>query len=401
MPKKTIDQVDVNGKRVLMRVDFNVPIENGTITDDRRIRMTLPAIDSVVSRGGRLVLISHLGRPKGRGYEADASLAPVAARLRELRPKLNIGFPSQDCVDEQAAAAVRALKPGEVVLLENLRFHGGEKNGDTGFAGKLATLGDIYCNDAFGTAHRPDASMVALPKAMAGKPRVVGPLLAKEIKYLSEALRGAEHPFVAVLGGSKVSDKLAAIGNLLAEVDAVLVGGAMAYTFLKALGHRVGSSLVEDNMLGKAKAIIEEAANRKTDLVLPVDHVCGRELARHTPIRVFEEHIDDGWMGLDIGPSTIGRFGSYIGRARTVVWNGPVGAFEILPFDIGTRQVATMIAARTDSGALTICGGGDTAAAVELAGVADRFSHVSTGGGASLELLEGRSFESLAQLDEA
>ena len=307
MPKQTIDRVDVSGRRVLMRVDFNVPLENGAITDDRRIRMSLPGIQSVISRGGKLVLMSHLGRPEGDGFESDASLRPAAVRLGELLPGVKVNFPSNDCIDAAAGAAVAALKPGEIVLLENLRFHKAEKKGDPQFAAKLAAYGDIYCNDAFGTAHRPDASMVAVPKAMSsqsGKPRVAGPLLAKEIQFLGETIRAPKKPFVAILGGAKVSDKLAAIDNLIDKVDLILIGGAMAYTFLKALGRRVGNSRVELDMVPKARKILERLAQSPTDALLPIDHVCGTDLVEGTHVRVFDDHIDDGWMGLDIGTDT-------------------------------------------------------------------------------------------------
>lgn len=405
MPKKTIDRVDVSGRRVLMRVDFNVPLDPaGAITDDRRIRMSLPGIQSVISRGGKLVLMSHLGRPEGKGFESDSSLKPAATRLGELLPGVKIHFPSQDCVDAASAAAVAAMKPGEVVLLENLRFNAGEKKGDPTFAAKLAAYGDIYCNDAFGTAHRPDASMVAVPKAMkseSGKPRVAGPLLAKEIQFLSEAIRAPRRPFVAILGGAKVSDKLAAIENLIDKVDLILVGGAMAFTFLKALGRHVGNSRVELDMVPKAKAIIARLAQSPTDGMLPVDHVCGKDLVTGTPVRVFTDQIDDGWMGLDIGTNTVIKYANAIRDAKTVIWNGPMGAFETQPFDAGTHLLAAAIGRLTARGATTIVGGGDSAAAVEQFGLADQFTHVSTGGGASLEMLEGRKFESVELLDEA
>lgn len=403
--KKSIDQVDVKGKRVLMRVDFNVPValegQQRTIADDRRIRAALPGIQSVLSRGGSVVLMSHLGRPEGVGYEEQHSLAPVARRLGELLPGVKVAFPSRDCVDEAAAAAVAAIRPGEVVLLENLRFHAAEKKGDPVFAGKLAAYGDIYCNDAFGTAHRPDASMVAVPKAMSDKPRVAGPLMAAEVKYLHQAIEHAERPFVAVLGGAKVSDKLAAIGNLIDKVDHILIGGAMAYTVMKALGRGVGKSLVEDKMIPQVSVILQRLAESPTSGMLPRDHVCGREAVRGTPMQTFAGGIEDGWMGLDIGPQTVASYVKVIGQARTIVWNGPMGVFEIPPFDVGTRQIAQAMAQATKRGATTIVGGGDSALAVEKMGLAGEFSHVSTGGGASLEMLEGKAFESLAVLESA
>ncbi|HMN95923.1 MAG TPA: phosphoglycerate kinase [Phycisphaerales bacterium] len=400
MAIQTLDRVDVSGKRVLMRVDFNVPLEKGAVADDLRIVAALPAIDSVLSRGGSVVLISHLGRPEGTGVEEKYSLRPVAARLAELRPAAKVSFPSADCVDAAAAAAVAALRPGEVLLLENLRFHGGEKRGDPAFAAKLAAYGDIYCNDAFGTAHRPDASMVAVPKAMAPKPRVMGPLMAKEVNYLRDAVAHAKRPVAVVLGGAKVSDKIGVIEHCIDRVDFILVGGAMAYTFLKALGRRVGSSRVEEGKVKDAHAMIQRLAESPTKGMLPIDHVCGKELAEGTPVKVFDEQIEDGWMGLDIGPRSVIRFAEPLREAGTIVWNGPLGAFETRPFDAGTRLIAEVIARQTQRGATTIIGGGDTAAAVESFGLADQFSHVSTGGGASLELLEGREFESLKVLDQ-
>ncbi|MEM1329261.1 MAG: phosphoglycerate kinase [Planctomycetota bacterium] len=401
MPKKTIDAVDVAGKRVLIRVDFNVPLDGGTITDDRRIRSALPTIKSVIDRGGRAVLMSHLGRPDGTGYEASASLKPAADKLAELLSK-PVAFPSTDCTDEATAAAVGAMADGDVVLLENLRFHKAEKKGDAEFAGKIAALGDVYVNDAFGTCHRAHASMVAVPNAMAGKPRVSGFLVEKEIRYLSETLSEPAKPFVVVLGGAKVSDKLPAIEHLLPKADAILVGGAMAYTFLSALGRNVGKSRVEEDRLGDATRIIELAADLKTDLHLPTDHVCNTEFTDHAgDLEVFDDNIPDTHMGLDIGPTSQGKFAEVIRAAKTVVWNGPMGVFEWVPFSVGTRQVGEAIAVATEHGASTIVGGGDSAAAAEKFGLADKMSHVSTGGGASLEMLEGKKFESVELLDDA
>lgn len=402
MAKKTIDQIDVRSKRVLMRVDFNVPLDDARhITDDRRIRLALPTIQSVLNRGGKLILMSHLGRPEGKGYEPSESLEPVARRLRELLPGVTVHFPGHDPIGPEVEAAVKSMRDGEIVLLDNLRFHKGEKKGDDIFAQKLAAMGDVYCNDAFGTAHRNDASMFAVPKLLAGKPRVAGLLLQKELQYLSEALQKPKKPFVAVLGGAKVSDKLGAIRNLMNKVDTIVVGGAMAYTFLKALGKQIGSSRVELDMLSDAASIIDAAAASRTDLILPQDHVCGKQISRMTPTMIFDDEIQEGWMGLDIGPKTMAQYAQILQSAKTVVWNGPMGVFETEPFDVGTRRVADAIARATKSGAVTIVGGGDTAAAVEAFGIADQFSHVSTGGGASLEMLEGKKFDSVALLDEA
>ena len=401
MAKKNITAVSVSGKRALIRVDFNVPIEDGAITDDRRIREALPTIRSVLDRGGSAVLMSHLGRPEGKGFEAEYSLKPAAERLAKLLGK-PVAFPSQDCVDEKAAAAVRAMKPGDVVLLENLRFHKAEKKGDAGFAAKLAAYGDLYVNDAFGTCHRPEASMVAVPKAMEGKPRVVGLLVEKELKYLTEAIASPKKPFVVVLGGAKVSDKMPAIENLLPKADALIVGGAMAYTFLKALGKQVGTSKVEEDRLADAKRALALAATLKKQVHLPLDHVASTKFEESGgETRLFEGDIGSGYMGLDIGPKTQAAYAKLIAGAKTVVWNGPMGVFEWKAFEAGTKAVANAMVEATKAGAVTIVGGGDSAAAVDKFGVADRMSHVSTGGGASLEMLEGKKFESVDLLDNA
>lgn len=400
MPKKNIAGVDVAGKRVLIRVDFNVPFENGVIDDDRRIRSAIPTIKSVIDRGGKAILCSHLGRPEGTGYEADSSLEACAKRLAELLGK-PVGFPSHDCVDQKAAEAVAKMQNGDVILLENLRHHKGEKKGDPAFAGKLAAFADVYVNDAFGTCHRPDASMVAVPRAVNG-PKVSGFLVEKEIKYLSEAVASPAKPFVVVLGGSKVSDKMAAIENLLPKASAIIVGGAMAYTFLAALGKKIGNSKVESDRLADAKRAIDLAAKQHCELFLPRDHVCANQFSE-TPsdIEVFDENIKDGFMGLDIGPKTQTAYSQVLRKAKTIVWNGPMGVFEFLPFRTGTQQVGKAIAEATAAGGVSIVGGGDTASAVEKVGLAEKMSHVSTGGGASLEMLEGKKFESVDVLDNA
>jgi phosphoglycerate kinase len=402
MPKKTIAAVDVAGKRVLIRVDFNVPIEDGVIEDDRRIREALPTIKSVLDRGGRAILCSHLGRPEGHGFEKDFSLKPVAARLSDLLGK-PVAFPSTDCTDAAAATAVANLKNGETLLLENLRFHKGEKKGDPAFAAQLAAYAEVYVNDAFGTCHRAEASMVAVPKALAGNPRVSGFLVEKEMKFLSEAVKAPANPFVVVLGGAKVSDKMGAIDNLLPKADAVLIGGAMAYTFLKALGKNVGSSKTEDDRLADAKRTLDEAARLKCELHLPLDHIISNQFAETSgDIQVTsDDAIRDGYMGLDIGPKTQAKFAMVLAKAKTIVWNGPMGVFEWMPFKVGTNQVAKAIAEATSRGATSIVGGGDSAAAVEKFGLASKMSHVSTGGGASLEMLEGKPFESVELLDQA
>ena len=393
MAKKSIQAVDVSGKTVLMRVDFNVPLDDQQkITDDRRIRMALPSIRSVIDRGGRLILISHLGRPKDKP-EAKYSLRPAAERLGEM-----LGQPvafATDTVGADARAKVSALGRGHIVVLENLRFQPGEKDGDAEFAQQLADLADIYCNDAFGTCHRTDASMFAVPQAMGRKPKVVGFLVEKEIQYLSDAIAAPQRPFIAILGGAKVSDKIEVIKNLLGICDKVLIGGAMAYTFSLARGGRVGSSKVELDKVDLAKQLIAVGGSK---LVLPVDDHCGDRFAADCAKRIVPAgEIPDGFMGLDIGPQTAALYGKLVREAKTVVWNGPMGVFEMPPFDAGTKTVAQAIA---DSSATSIIGGGDSAAAIEKLGFADKVSHVSTGGGASLEMLEGKKFAAVEVLDE-
>ncbi|EMI52677.1 phosphoglycerate kinase [Rhodopirellula sallentina SM41] len=397
MAKKTIDQTEVQGKTVLMRVDFNVPLdENLAITDDRRIRMALPSIKSVVDRGGKLILMSHLGRPTGGEGDEKFSLQPAATRLGELLGS-TVHF-AADTVGDDATAKAAALGEGEVLVLENLRFNPGEKKGDAEFAGKLAAMADVYCNDAFGTCHRKDASMVAVPEAMSGKPRVVGHLVAKEIAYLSDAISTPARPFVAILGGAKVSDKINVINNLLGICDAILIGGAMAYTFSLAQGGKVGNSLVEKDKVDLAKELLAKSDGK---LHLPSDTHCGDDfgnIAGCNKAVVKAGEIPDGMEGLDIGPETAKAYSEIIKDAKTVVWNGPMGVFEKPPMDEGTKAVAQAVA---DSDATSIIGGGDSAAAVEQLGFAEQVSHVSTGGGASLAMLEGQSFAAVDLLDEA
>ncbi len=403
--RRTVDSLDAKGRTVFVRADFNVPTDDaGAITDDRRIRGALPTIESLLARGAAVVVASHFGRPAGTGFEAGESLRPVYLRLKELLAgKAEVLFAGQVPTDAESAAAVAALKPGQVLLLENLRFEKGEKKGDAAFAGKLATYAQAYVNDAFGASHRADASMVALPRTMRaeGKPAVAGRLLEKELRFLGAALERPQRPFVAIVGGAKVSDKLAALSNLLDKVDVIVVGGAMAYTFLRAQGVTTGSSLVEPEMVEKARGILHDAQAKGRTILLPVDHVCGRKLEAGTETTVVVGGIPDGWMGLDIGPRSQQAFAEACRSARQVVWNGPMGAFETKPFDAGTMAVARAVAEATRSGAVTIAGGGDTAASLDAAGLADALSHVSTGGGASLEMLEGKRFESVDALDPA
>lgn len=405
MAKKVINDIDVAGSRVLIRVDFNVPLDNGSITDDRRIRMALPTIESVLTRGGRAIIMSHLGRPAGTGFEQELSLKPVADRLTELlgsKVRKPVVVPGETPTADAAVDAANQLADGEAILLENLRFEKGEKKGDPNFAAKLATMGDIYCNNAFGTCHRADASMVGLPQAMTGCPRVCGDLVEREIRYLSSAVQDPKRPFVVILGGAKVSDKLGAIEFLSQKADSIVVGGAMAYTFLKAQGTAVGSSRVEEDMLDEARRLLALASDADCEVLLPIDHMCSTKFdAKDGEHSTFEGDIEDGFMGLDIGPKTRDRFVETVKRASTVVWNGPMGVFEWPLFAVGTRQVAEACAEATKSGAITVVGGGDSAAAAEQFGVASQLSHVSTGGGASLAMLSGEPFQSVQLLDNA
>jgi phosphoglycerate kinase len=401
MAKKSVAALDPAGKTILVRVDFNVPQDDsGAITDDRRIRMALPTIKSIVDRGGKAVLMSHLGRPAGKGFEAEFSLAPVAKRLGEL-----LGRPvalASDTGGPDAHAKAEALPAGGVLVLENVRFNKGEKKGDdAAYVNGLAGLADGYVNDAFGTCHRTEASMHAVPVAMKalGKPAVVGFLVEKEIRYLTDAIAKPKRPFVAILGGKKVSDKIAVITNLLSICDHVLIGGAMAYTFSLAQGGRTGKSLVEPDKVELAKSLIAAGGGK---LVLPVDTHCADDFSAAANKQIVKAgEIPDGFEGLDIGPETAKHYAAIIRSAGTVVWNGPMGVFEMPPFDAGTKAVADAVAEATARGGVTIIGGGDSAAAVEQLGYADRVSHVSTGGGASLEMLEGKAFETVAVLDDA
>lgn len=394
MAKKSIDDIDVAGKRVFMRVDFNVPLDDALkITDDRRIRMALPSIQSVIERGGRVILGSHLGRPSGEASDSKYSLAPAAARLSELLGK-PVAF-ATDTVGDDAKAKTEAMGDGDVVLLENLRFNPGEKKGDEAFAGQIAAMADIYCNNAFGTCHRTDASMYAVAQKIEGA-KVVGNLVAKEIQYLADAISSPERPFVAILGGAKVSDKINVINNLLSVCDKILIGGAMAYTFSLAKGGAVGGSLVEKDKVELAKQLIEKGGDK---LVLPIDTHCGDAFSGDCNKQVVDAgQIPDGWEGFDVGPKTAVMYADIIKSSKTVVWNGPMGVFEMPPFDAGTRVVAQAVA---ECSGTTIIGGGDSAAAIEQFGLADKVSHVSTGGGASLEMLEGKSFKAVEILDEA
>jgi phosphoglycerate kinase len=392
MAKKTVADIDPKGKRVLMRVDFNVPIADGKVGDDKRIAAALPTIKNIIDRGGRLILMSHLGRPKG-GPSAEFSLKPTADRLGELLAK-PVKF-VDDCIGDKVKTAVDGLKDGEVLVLENVRFHKEEEADDENFSKQLAAFGDMYVNDAFGTAHRCHASTHGAAKFVKG-PKVVGFLIEKELKYLDEALNKPTRPFIAILGGAKVSDKIEVIKNLLAKVDKLLIGGAMAYTFMKAQGKSTGDSLVEADKVDLAKELLKIGGDK---LVLPLDTVCGKEFKEDTQTQICEGQIPAGWQGLDIGPKTVALFHDLAVGAKTIVWNGPVGVFEMKPFANGTFSLAQAIADATKAGAISVIGGGDSASAIKKAGLNKAMTHISTGGGASLEFMEGKGFETLDILD--
>ena len=390
MDKRTVRDVDVRGRRVLVRVDFNVPLENGRVSDDTRIQATLPTLQFLIDRGAKLILCSHLGRPKGRPNPAY-SLGPVADRLSQLLERPVQMAP--DCVGPAVGHMTEEMQPGDVVLLENLRFHAEEEANDTTFARELASTAQIYVNDAFGSAHRAHASTTGVAAFL---PTVAGLLMERELNFLGGALANPARPFVAILGGAKVSDKIAVIEELLGKVDVLLVGGGMANTFLKALGKEIGQSLSEENKLDVAKALLTRAGDK---LGIPVDVVIADRFDVNAQRRVVTvSEVPATWRILDIGPSTVERFTTRLQTARTVVWNGPMGVFELAPFATGTVAVARALAGLTD--ATTIVGGGDSAAAVEQAGVADQITHVSTGGGASLEFLEGKALPGVIVLQE-
>ena len=395
MTKLSIRDLELNGKRVFVRVDFNVPLEGGKVTDDTRIRETLPTLRLAMEKGARLVLASHLGRPKGKP-DPKYSLRPAAARLGELLGK-PVEF-AEDCIGPSAEAKSKALANGGVLVLENVRYHAEEEKNEENFSKNLAALCDgLFVCDAFGSAHRAHASVVGITKFV--KQSAAGLLMEKELAYLGKAISNPERPFVAVLGGVKVSDKIEVIENLMNIADAMLIGGAMAYTFLKALGEPVGKSLVEDDKLELARSLRSEAQKRGFPLLLPVDHVLGEEFKAGTKTQTCAVGATPaGWMGLDIGPKTVATFRQKIAGAKMIVWNGPMGVFEMPPFASGTMEIARAIADATTAGATSIIGGGDCVAAAHQAGVAEKISHISTGGGASLEFLGGRKLPGVEAL---
>lgn len=395
MNKLTINDLDLRGKRVFIRADFNVPLKDGVVTDDTRIRETLPTLRLAIQKGGRLVLASHLGRPKG-GPEKKYSLAPVAKKLQELleRP---VAF-AEDCVGADAESKSRELKDGGVLLLENVRFHPEEEKNDEGFSRQLANLCDgLFVCDAFGSAHRAHASVVGITRFV--KQAAAGMLMEKELAYLGKAVTNPARPFIAILGGAKVSDKIEVVENLMKIADAMLIGGGMAYTFEKAKGLPIGKSLVENDKLDLATKLMGGAKDRDFKLLLPTDHVIAGELKADVKTAVCDvTATPPDQMGLDIGPKTIAAYAAEVAKAKTIVWNGPMGVFEMPPFAKGTLEIARAVAAATSAGATSIVGGGDSVAAVHQAGLANKISHISTGGGASLEFLAGRKLPGVEAL---
>jgi phosphoglycerate kinase len=394
---KTTDGLDVKGKRVLLRADLNVPVRDGAVTDATRLERLLPGLESLAKRGARVIVVSHFGRPKG-GPDPELSLRPVADKLGQLlgRP---VAF-APDCIGEAAEKVVAALKPGDIAVLENLRFHKGEEKNDTGFAQSLAKLGDLLVGDAFSTAHRAHASTDAITRLL---PAYAGPLLMEEVNALRRVLEKPERPVAAVVGGAKVSTKIPVLTHLIAKVDKLIIGGAMANTFLLAQGVKVGRSLVEPDLAGTAREIVQAAKARGCEVMLPADAVVAAKLEEGAPSRTCPVlEVPDEQMILDVGPKTIARYTDVLGRCKTLLWNGPLGAFEVAPFGEGTFQLARAVAAATETGKLvSVAGGGDTAAALNAAGVTDKLTYVSTAGGAFLEWLEGRELPGVAALVRA
>lgn len=397
MAKQTVKDIkDLKGKRVFVRVDFNVPLdEKLNITSDSRIKAALPTIKYLMEHGAKVILASHLGRPKG-GFQKEFSLAPVQKKLSELLGK-NIPMTS-DCIGPEVEKAVAALKEGDVILLENLRFHKEEEANDPKFAEQLASLADIYVSDVFGTVHRAHASTEGIAHYL---PSYAGFLIEKELKFLGEALDNPKRPFVAIIGGAKISGKLEVLKNLLDKVDTLIVGGGMAYTFFKARGIDVGKSIVEDDLIPEAKEILKTAIDKEVPFLLPIDHVVADKFAEDANTQIVPRTtIPEGWQGMDIGPDTIKKFGNAIKDAKTIIWNGPMGVFEMDKFAKGTIEIAKIVAEATAHGAISIVGGGDSASAIKKAGLSNKMTHISTGGGASLEYLEGKVLPGIAVLKD-
>lgn len=392
--KKTVRDIEVSGKKVLVRCDFNVPMKDGEITDDIRITSALPTIKYLVENGAKVILMSHMGRPKGEA-KPEYSLKPVADRLSQLLAKDVVFAASDVVVDDSVKVAAEALEEGQVMLLENVRYRKEETKNEEPFTGQLASLGEIFVNDAFGTAHRAHCSTAGLAEYM---PSVSGFLIEKEVKFLGDALENPERPFVAIMGGAKVGDKIPVIENLLKKVDCLIVGGGMSYTFFKAMGYEIGTSILDEESLGLASELMQKAEQAGVKLLLPVDTVCAKEFSNDSEKAVFDrDKIPADMMGMDIGPKTIDLYKEAIADAKTVVWNGPCGVFEMSNFAEGTKSIAKALA---DSDAVTIIGGGDSAAAVEQFGYAGEMTHISTGGGASLEFLEGKALPGIECLEE-
>ncbi len=394
MVKKTVQDVDVRGKKVLVRVDFNVPLdEAGNVTDDKRIVAALPTIEYLICEGAKVIICSHLGRPKGKP-DPKYSLKPVAANLEKRLPDVKITF-AEDTIGDRAKAAIAAMQAGEIVLLENVRFYPEETDNDSGFAKELASLADVYVSDAFGTVHRAHASTAGVAQYL---PAVAGFLIGKELSVMGEALENPVRPFVAILGGAKVADKIGVIKNLLGKCDSLIIGGGMAYTFYKAQGFSIGDSLLDADSIGLAKELMDEAKAKGVALLLPVDTVVAKEFSAGAEYKtVPSNEIPEGWMGMDIGQKSAKLFEDVIKGAKTVIWNGPMGVFEFPAFAAGTKAVAAACAA---CGGTTIIGGGDSASAVKKLGFADKMTHISTGGGASLEYLEGKILPGVAALND-
>lgn len=392
--KKTVKDIDVSGKRILVRCDFNVPMKDGVITDDIRITSALPTIKYLIENDAKVILMSHMGRPKGEP-KPEFSLKPVADRLAQLLG-MDVVFAASDVVvDDSVRAKADELKPGQVMLLENVRYRKEETKNEEPFTGELASLGDIFVNDAFGTAHRAHCSTAGLAKYM---PSVSGFLIEKEVKFLGDALEDPQRPFLAIMGGAKVGDKIPVIENLLKKVDSLIIGGGMSYTFFKAMGYEIGKSILDEESIDLAKELMKKAEDAGVKLLLPVDTVCAKEFDNDSESGVFDrDSIPADMMGMDIGPKTVELYKTAIAEAKTVVWNGPAGVFEMPNFAAGTKAIAEALAS---SGAVTIIGGGDSAAAVEQFGLADKMTHISTGGGASLEFLEGKDLPGISCLEE-